>query len=63
MIQKYWEDHWEVLKEFFKYPEEIRKVINTTNAIESLHFSLRKVTKTELHSQQTSQSTRLCILL
>jgi putative transposase len=31
--------------EHFSYPEEIRKVIYTTNAIESLNFSLRKVTK------------------
>ena len=45
MIYKSWEAHWDDLKEFFKYPEEIRKVIYTTNAIESLNFSLRKVTK------------------
>lgn len=45
MIHKSWEAHWDDLKEFFKYPEEIRKVIYTTNAIESLNFSLRKVTK------------------
>ena len=30
---------------FFQFPEEIRKVIYTTNAVESLHMSLRKVTK------------------
>jgi transposase-like protein len=45
MIQKSWESHWDDLNEFFSYPEEIRKVIYTTNAIESLNFSLRKVTK------------------
>lgn len=45
MIQKSWETHWENLNEFFNYPEEIRKVIYTTNAIESLNFTLRKVTK------------------
>lgn len=45
MIQKSWEAHWEDLVEFFKYPEEIRRIIYTTNAIESLNFSLRKVTK------------------
>ena len=37
--------HWNDLSEFFKYPEEIRRVIYTTNAIESLNASLRKVTK------------------
>ncbi|MFA7118662.1 MAG: IS256 family transposase [Sphaerochaetaceae bacterium] len=45
MIQKSWESHWGDLCEFFSYPKEIRKVIYTTNAIESLNFSLRKVTK------------------
>lgn len=32
---------------FFDYPPEIRKVIYTTNAIESLNASLRKITKTQ----------------
>lgn len=45
MIQKSWLDLWDDLSEFFAYPEEIRRVIYTTNAIESLKFSLRKVTK------------------
>ena len=45
MIHKSWETHWDDLSEFFAYPEEIRRVIYTTNAIESLNFSLRKVTK------------------
>ena len=45
MIQRSWEAHWNDLNEFFKYPEEIRRVIYTTNAIESLNASLRKVTK------------------
>ena len=30
---------------FFDFPEEIRKIIYTTNAVESLHMTLRKVTK------------------
>lgn len=45
MISKSWRTHWDNLNEFFSYPNEIRKVIYTTNAIESLNFSLRKVTK------------------
>ena len=45
MIQRSWEAYWNDLSEFFKYPEEIRRVIYTTNAIESLNASLRKVTK------------------
>ena len=45
MIQRSWETHWNDLSEFFKYPDEIRRVIYTTNSIESLNASLRKVTK------------------
>lgn len=45
MIQKSWETKWNDLNEFFSYPEEVRKIIYTTNAIESLNFTLRKVTK------------------
>jgi transposase-like protein len=45
MIRKSWESRWNDLNEFFNYPEPIRKVIYTTNAIESLNSRLRKVTK------------------
>ena len=45
MIRRSWESHWNDLNEFFQYPTEIRRVIYTTNAIESLNYSLRKVTK------------------
>ncbi len=45
MISKSWENNWNNIIPFFEYSEEIRKVIYTTNAIESLNNSLRKVTK------------------
>jgi transposase-like protein len=45
MIYKSWDQHWDDLNEFFKYPCEIRKAIYTTNAVESLNYQLRKVTK------------------
>lgn len=45
MIYRSWSTRWEDLNEFFNYPPEIRKAIYTTNAIESLNFQLRKVTK------------------
>ena len=48
MIQKSWEDHWDDLAEFYNYPPEIRRAIYTTNAIESLNYQLRKVTKNRL---------------
>ena len=40
-----WERNWEGLIPFLSYPDYIRKAIYTTNAIESLHRSLRKVSK------------------
>lgn len=44
-VSKSWRNNWERLTPFFDYPPAIRKVIYTTNAIESLNMSLRKVTK------------------
>jgi len=45
MIAKSWRGNWTRVIPFFSHPPEIRKVIYTTNAIESLNMSLRKVTK------------------
>ena len=45
-IHRSWDQHWEQLTVFFAYPLEIRKVIYTTNAIESLNGSMRQVLKT-----------------
>ncbi|MFN8323568.1 MAG: transposase [Chitinophagales bacterium] len=42
-----WRDNWETLTTFFKYPEEIRRVIYTTNMIDAFHRQVRKVTKTK----------------
>jgi putative transposase len=46
MIAKSWRSNWVRVIPFFAHPLEIRRVIYTTNAIESLNMSLRKVTKT-----------------
>lgn len=45
MVSKSWRTNWSRITPFFAYPPEIRKVIYTTNAIESLNNSLRKVTR------------------
>lgn len=37
-----WRNHWEALTTFFRYPVELRRMIYTTNAIESLHSQMRK---------------------
>jgi len=45
-IGKLWRRHWAGIMPLFAYPEEIRKAIYTTNIVESLHMTLRKVIKT-----------------
>ena len=42
-----WNNKWENLSVYFKYPPDIRKVIYTTNIIESVHRQFRKLTKTK----------------
>jgi len=42
-----WQNKWENLSVYFKYPADIRKVIYTTNIIESVHRQFRKLTKTK----------------
>jgi putative transposase len=44
-IAQSWRRNWPRITPFFDYPQEIRKVIYTTNAIESVNMSLRKITK------------------
>jgi len=44
-ISKSWRTHWPELVTFLKYPPDIRKALYTTNAIESLNRSLRKISK------------------
>ena len=46
-ISQLWLRHWEQIIPFFNYPADIRRAIYTTNAIESLNRSLRKVLKTK----------------
>lgn len=47
IIIKSWETNWIELTTFYKYPEEIRRIIYTTNTVEGYHRQLRKVTKTK----------------
>lgn len=44
-IAQIWRRNWERIIPFFDYPPEIRRIIYTTNAIESVNMSLRKITK------------------
>lgn len=46
VISKSWQANWHKISPMFRFTEEIRKAIYTTNVIESLNYSLRKITKT-----------------
>jgi putative transposase len=46
-IIKSWEQNWTELSTYFKYPQEVRTLIYTTNAVEGFHRMLRKYTKTK----------------
>jgi putative transposase len=45
-ISQVWRRNWERITPFFAYPADIRKIVYTTNAVESLNMSLRKIIKT-----------------
>jgi putative transposase len=45
-IGRLWKDNWERVIPFFEFPMDVRRVMYTTNAVESLHMSLRKIIKT-----------------
>lgn len=61
-ISRLWRTHWENLTAFFDYPPDIRRVIYTTNAIESINAQLRKVTK-KRGSFPTADSVRKVLYL
>ena len=45
VVIRSWQDNWEKLSTYFKYTEDIRRIIYTTNTIEGFHRQVRKVTK------------------
>jgi putative transposase len=47
VVIKSWKANWERLSNYFKYPEDIRRIIYTTNMVEGFHRQIRKVTKTK----------------
>jgi putative transposase len=57
-----WRTHWERVRPFFAFPKQIRKIIYTTNAIESLNFQLRKVTKAKGHFPSDEAAVKMLYL-
>ncbi len=62
LIAKSWRTNWPRVIPFFAHPPEIRKIIYTTNAIESLNMSLRKVTKTRASFPNDEAAAKLLYL-
>ncbi len=61
-ISRSWRRNWEHVIPFFDFPPDIRKVIYTTNAIESLHSSIRKVIKNRGHFPNDEAAAKLIYL-
>lgn len=57
-----WERHWERVAPALAYPMAVRRVLYTTNAIESLHMQIRKVIKTRGHFPHDEAATKLLYL-
>ena len=57
-----WKRQWEQIIPFFTYPAEVRKIIYTTNAIESLHMQLRKIIKNRGHFPNDDAAIKLLYL-
>lgn len=61
-IAQMWRRNWEQVIPFFAFPEAVRKIIYTTNAIESLNMSLRKIIKNRGHFPSDEAATKLLYL-
>jgi putative transposase len=46
-VIKSWRSKWDHLSAYFKYPEDVRKAMYTTNTLEAVHRQFRKLTQTK----------------
>ena len=61
-ITRLWENAWSEFVPFLDYPVELRKIVYTTNAIESINFQLRKITKNRGHFPDKDAAMKLLYL-
>ena len=61
-IAQIWRRQWPQVIPFFAYPPEVRRILYTTNAIESLHMRLRKIVKNRGHFPSDEAATKLLFL-
>jgi putative transposase len=62
MISRSWRTRWPEVIPFLKFPDVIRKAVYTTNAIESLNYSIRKVTRNRQSFPTTDAATKLIFM-
>jgi transposase-like protein len=62
LISRSWRTKWPEIIPFLKFPEAIRKVVYTTNAIESLNYSIRKVTRNRQSFPTTDSAMKLVFM-
>lgn len=62
MISRSWRSKWPEVVPFMKFPEVIRKAVYTTNAIESLNYSIRKVTRNRQSFPTTEAAMKLIFM-
>jgi putative transposase len=62
-IVQSWRRNWEQVIPFFAYPEDVRRIIYTTNAIESLHSQVRKAVRGRGHFPSDEAATKLIWLV
>jgi putative transposase len=61
-IVRLWRDQWETFIPFLAFPAEVRRVVYTTNMIESINYQLRKVTKNRGHFPNERAALKLLYL-
>ena len=61
-ISKSWLERWEQITPFLAYPQDVRRVIYTTNSIEALHRQIRKIIKTRGHFPTEDAARKLLYL-
>jgi putative transposase len=57
-----WRRNWERVRPFFAFPREVRRILYTTNAIESLNYQLRKIIRSKGHFPSEEAATKLLFL-
>ena len=62
MVGKSWRDRWDEVTPFLSFPQEIRRMVYTTNAIENLNRQIRKVLKNRGHMPNEQAALKLIYL-